>query len=61
MLPVKKQMECHHIVIESSPGVFYSGAVGNFILPERRRRVRQLDGDDVWRKDGQFYIVWPKF
>ena len=52
MLPVKKQMECHHIVIESSPGVFYSGPVGNFILPERRRRVRQLDGDNIGRKDG---------
>jgi len=51
MLQVKKHMECHHIVIESSPGVFYSGPVGSFILPERRRRVRQLDGDDIKKKE----------
>ena len=39
------------VVIESSPGVFYSGPVGNFILPEKRRRIEQLDGLDIKRKD----------
>ena len=46
MLLVKTHMENHHIVIESSPGVFYSGPVGNFILPEKGSRVRELDYSD---------------
>ena len=44
-------MECPHIVIEYTPGVFYSLPVTNLALARRKRREKIVDHEDNSKKE----------